>query len=47
MAHFLSVANRKGGVGKSTAAVMLAHAFAAWGGCASSSWIWTANVMPR
>jgi len=32
MAYFLSVANRKGGVGKSTVSVMLAHAFAVWGG---------------
>jgi chromosome partitioning protein len=31
MARFLAVANRKGGVGKSTVAVMLAHAAAAWG----------------
>ncbi len=31
MAQFLAVANRKGGVGKSTVAVMLAHAAAAWG----------------
>ena len=32
MAQFLAVANRKGGVGKSTIAVMLAHAAAVWGG---------------
>lgn len=31
MAYFLAVANRKGGVGKSTVTVMLAHAFAVWG----------------
>ncbi|MBS0241137.1 MAG: ParA family protein [Proteobacteria bacterium] len=31
MARFLAVANRKGGVGKSTISVMLTHAAAAWG----------------
>ncbi len=32
MAYFMAVANRRGGVGKSTVAVMLAHALGAWGG---------------
>jgi chromosome partitioning protein len=32
MAQFLAVSNRKGGVGKSTIAVMLAHAAAVWAG---------------
>ncbi len=32
MAHFLAVANRKGGVGKSTLSVMLAQSLAVWGG---------------
>jgi chromosome partitioning protein len=32
LAHFLAVSNRKGGVGKSTIAVMLAHAAASWSG---------------
>jgi chromosome partitioning protein len=32
MAEFVAIANRKGGVGKSTVTVMLAHAAAAWGG---------------
>lgn len=32
MATYLAVANRKGGVGKSTVAVMLAQAFSVWGG---------------
>ncbi len=32
MSEFVAIANRKGGVGKSTVAVMLAHAAAAWGG---------------
>ena len=32
MAFHIAVANRKGGVGKSTVAVMLAHGLAVWGG---------------
>ena len=32
MGAFLAVANRKGGVGKSTISVILPHAFAVWGG---------------
>jgi chromosome partitioning protein len=32
MAYYLAVANRKGGVGKSTMSTMLAYSFAVWGG---------------
>ena len=47
MAQFLAVSNRKGGVGKSTIAVMLAHAAAAWSSGACWSWTSTPSAMRR
>ena len=47
MARFLAVSNRKGGVGKSTIAVMLANATAAWSGNACCSSTSTRSATPR